>query len=704
VIVFRVLRVVVTIPIVFLLPGYVLFKSRLFSNWRMQWLARLLFIITSSVVLTSLVALPLAEIGQFRMWLLDLIIVAVAVAARLLFGNTHRPVFLGATRREVLVVGALVIIAAGFFFRPFEFKVADGDPGYYYNHGYILATTRNINPYDKAEPAMSEQERKTFFLNGISQFLSLHLRSVATGKMQPQLYHMLPVWIGLFIALFGSTGGLYVVPLFALLSILLVFALVRRMTGLAGAAIAAGLMVFFFPELYFARIPVSEVLAQFFLLAAILFFAEYLSHKSIATGAAVAGAVIAASAVRAEALVLLVPLLIVEAVEVFRGSFTTDDLVLTNLLFAGAVLIWLYIYYIAYFYFFSNMQHAIPLLKTAGGRQAAMFVALGFIIVADVLFNLPMLRRWCARLGARVSGAVKVRRDLLRRVMTGAMALVVLGAAVYLYWIASYAHKAAGLQQKFFFIMAGYFGGVVIFVFVVGLCLYIYESRDTGFALLVSFGVVVLGVAFTEVGVTTALQPWLVRRFMTVLVPMLFVGLGYLAGRLLLSRRAYLKAGVVTAVVLLLAFFIYLDVPLVNLTQYGGASAQLKALAQQLDGDLVIFTDTFEGEAFGLPLRYQYGVDARVAYDLKPEVDFAKTVADYQKRGKKVLIEMSKLSPLSGGGVGLFDTLTFTKSLTGKISYRILPWTYSKIPRDVKNNEYVLNFYDVTVNGASPNP
>jgi len=54
--------------------------------------------------------------------------------------------------------------------------------------------------------------------------------------------------------------------------------------------------------------------------------------------------------------------------------------------------------------------------------------------------------------------------------------------------------------------------------------------------------------------------------------------------------------------------------------------------------------------------------------------------------------------------VGLFDTLTFTKSLTGKISYRILPWTYSKIPRDVKNNEYVLNFYDVTVNGASPNP
>ena len=703
-IVFRVLRVVVTIPIVFLLPGYVLFKSRLFSNWRMHWLARLLFMITTSVVLTSLVALPLAEIGQFRMWLLDLIIVAVAVAARLLFGNTHRPVFLGATRREVLVVGALVIIAAAFFFRPFEFKLADGDPGYYYNHGYILATTRNINTYDKAEPTMSEQERKTFFLNGIAQFISLHLRSVATGKMQPQLYHMLPVWTGLFIALFGSTGGLYVIPLFALLSILLVFALVRRMTGLAGAAIAAGLMVFFFPELYFARIPASEMLAQFFLLAAILFFAEYLSHKSVATGAVVAGAVIAASAVRPEALVLLVPLLIVEAVEVFRGSFTTDDLVLTNLLFAGAVLIWLYIYYIANFYFFSNMQRAIPLLKTTGGRQETMSVALGLIIVADVLFNLPMLRRWCARLGARVSGAVKVRRDLLRRVMTGAMALVVLGAAVYLYWIVSYASKAAGLQQKFFFTIAGYFGGVVIFVFVVGLCLYIYESRDSGFALLVSFGVVVLGVAFTEVGVTTPLQPWLARRFMTILVPMLFVGLGYLAGRLLLSRRAYFKAGVITAVVLLLAFFIYLDVPLVNLTQYGGVSAQLKALAQQFDGNLVIFTDTFEGEAFGLPLRYQYGVDARVAYDLKPEVDFAKTVVDYQKKGKKVLIEMSKLSSLSGGGVGLFDTLTFTKSVSGKISYRILPWTYSKIPRDVKNNEFLLNFYNVTVNGASPGP
>ena len=703
-IVLRVLRVIVTIPIIFVLPGYILFKSWLFSNWRMGWLARLLFITTVSVALTSLVALPLAEIGQFRMWMLDLIILSVAVAARLMFGNTHRPVFLGATRREVLVVGALVVIAAGLFFRPFEFTLADGDPGYYYNHGYILATTRNINPYDKAEPKMSEQERKTFFLNGIAQFMSLHLRSAATGKLQPLLYHLLPVWIGLFIALFGSMGGLYVIPLFALLSILLVFALVRRRTGLAGAAIAAGLMVFFFPELYFARIPSSEVLAQFFLLAAILFFAEYLSQKSIATGAVVAGAVIAASAVRPESLVLLVPLLIVEAVEVFRGSFTRDDLVLTNLLFAGAVLIWLYIYYIAYFYFFGNMQHAIPLLKTAGGRQEAMFVALGFIIVADVLFNLPMLRRWCARLGARVSGAVKIRRELQRHVMTGAMALVVLGVAVYLYWIAPYAHKALGQQQRFFFTMAGYFGGVVIFVFVAGLCLFIYESHNAGFALLMSFGVGVLGVAFTEAAVTAALQPWLVRRFMTILVPMLFVGFGYLAGRLLLTRRAYLTAGVVTAVVLLLAFFIYLDVPLLNLTQYAGVSAQLKTLAQQLDGNLVIFTDTFEAEAFGLPLRYQYGVDARVAYDLTPEVDFAKTVADYQKQGKKVFVEMSKLAPLSGGGVSLFDTLTFTKSVTGKISYRILPWTYTKIPRDVKNNEFLLNFYDVTVNGASPNP
>ena len=36
-----------------------------------------------------------------------------------------------------------------------------------------------------------------------------------------------------------------------------------------------------------------------------------------------------------------------------------------------------------------------------------------------------------------------------------------------------------------------------------------------------------------------------------------------------------------------------------------------------------------------MPLRYKFGVDARVAYTLDDSVDFAKTVRDYTARGKQ---------------------------------------------------------------------
>ena len=46
-----------------------------------------------------------------------------------------------------------------------------------------------------------------------------------------------------------------------------VYALVRRYSGPVGAASAAGLMEFCFLAIYFARLPVSEVGCQFFMLA-----------------------------------------------------------------------------------------------------------------------------------------------------------------------------------------------------------------------------------------------------------------------------------------------------------------------------------------------------------------------------------------------------------------------------------------------------
>ena len=106
-IVWQVLGAIITLLLIFVLPGLALFKSRLFGEFRLHWVAKVLFIVAVSASLTSLVALGLAEAGYLRIWLLDLVMAALAIATRLIFGYTGRQVFLGARRREVLAVVAL---------------------------------------------------------------------------------------------------------------------------------------------------------------------------------------------------------------------------------------------------------------------------------------------------------------------------------------------------------------------------------------------------------------------------------------------------------------------------------------------------------------------------------------------------------------------------------------------------------------------
>lgn len=689
----KVLGALITLPIIFLLPGFALFKSRLFREYDMHWLAKLLFIIVVSASLTSLLALGFAELGYLRIWLLDIILVAVTLATRMIFGYTGRPVFMGATRREVLVVVAICIIGIGLFFRPFEVIIGDGDPGYYFNTGYHLAETGNINIYEPTVPAMSDQELNTFYARAILQFNPFHLRVRSTGKVQPLLYHLISVWMGMFIILFGTWGGLYVVPLLLLLSVLIVYSIVRRFGNAFGAAAAGGLMVFSFLEVYFARLPVSEAACQFFVLAAILFYAEYSQTKGPATALASAGAATAAFLMRPEVLLIAVPMLVVEAVEVFRDRFTSGDLVFTNALLLGLLYTWLYIRFVAYQYLSTNIVKVVELFGR-NGLSRALDLCLALVVVAIVLFNLPFFRRLCARAGKGVAGRLKALSAVSGKVVAIGIAGLTLLMFLYMYVVMPLGTKQVESSKNFFFYAAGYFGGIAVFMFVVGLCLFLYESPSVNFAFVLGSSVILLTVVFAQSHVTSAYQPWLVRRFMTVLVPALFIGFGYLAGRLWAARRTWLRAAVGVAIILTLAFFVYLDAPLVNFVQFKGVDKQIKAIADKAGGDVVIFTDPYDGEAIGVPLRYKFHVDARVAYRLDAGVDFPKTVRDYVAKGRKVLIETKGLTMLRPDNAVL-DTLSLEKAFDATVSFKRMHTTYKVIPRGTGTETHDITFYYV---------
>src|SRR5450756_1549312 len=143
----------ITLPLLFFIPGFVLLRGRLFSSNDMPWIEKLLLAVVLSVSAASLIALFLAEVGYLRIWLLDLLLAALAIAARLIFGGQKTPIFSPRpVRWEIVIIILLCLLSLLMFFRPAEYVAGEGDPAYYFNNGYHLAHTGSMSVYDKSVP------------------------------------------------------------------------------------------------------------------------------------------------------------------------------------------------------------------------------------------------------------------------------------------------------------------------------------------------------------------------------------------------------------------------------------------------------------------------------------------------------------------------------------------------------------------------
>jgi hypothetical protein len=693
----RIIGALITLPLLFFAPGYVLVRSRLFSDSGMWWGERVLLILVISASLASLIALAMAEAGYLRIWLLDLVLGVIALCGLLLLRGAGRPpVPSRRVRWELLVVLALVVISAVLFFRPAEVVLGEGDTVYYFNIGYHLADAGSMNVYDPSIPKMDDAEIKTFYFDKIGQFFPFQLRDRTTGRVQPLLYHLLPTWIGLFIMLFGKWGGLYVVPVFGLLGMLALYALARRLAGIPGAVAATILATTFFLQVWFSRAPVSEIFCQFFVICSVLLFFAFLVSRDIATGLGSALAITAASTARPEAAILVVPMLVIMLAEMFREKYRAGDCAFINTVLAGIVYVLLYIRFCEFDYVSGNFGKVVKLF----GDRATMgtvLIILGILVAAAfVLFNLRPLQRALRRLGGRLDGRLEGRTPQVVSGLKLALALATLATFIYLF--PAVADPAGPLRspQKIFINTSLYFGGVTVFVFVIGFCLLVYLGERLSYSFLLSFGAVVLATALQKSSLALGQYPWDSRRLMLLTIPLFFVGFGYLVSRAWGTGRIELRLLGILTTAGFLALFCFFLAPIFSHVDYRGTDKQLTELAGKLDGDVVIFTNWYLGETLGMPLKYQHHIDARKVYRLDDPETFARIVDKYTKGGKKVLIEMSgvesKQVPYSPD---LNNLLSFGKALEAKISFPRLYPSFAGRAHEFVTQRHDITFYQV---------
>ena len=214
-------------------------------------------------------------------------------------GAHSLPAVLGVTAGGLVVVGVLVRrvrpradtpgllvalacagVAAALTVPGFAYGVADKDPGGYVSHAHVISASGD---YSFVDPLLATAGRDPGFPVQLTspgaRFAGVWVRDASTGLIVPQFYHLWPALLATALDAGGHPAMLATVPLPGVLSVLVLCALLRRvgdavLPGRAGGLVAAAtgglLLATSVLQVWQARYPTTEVLAQALYLGALL--------------------------------------------------------------------------------------------------------------------------------------------------------------------------------------------------------------------------------------------------------------------------------------------------------------------------------------------------------------------------------------------------------------------------------------------------
>ena len=146
---------------------------------------------------------------------------------------------------------------------------------------------------------------------------------VAPGnpRLEPNFLHLLPAWTAAVMAFGGPAAAPWAAPLLALLAPVALFLAVRRLFTAEAAVAASALLVTNTAQVWAARLPLSEIPVQLFVVSGIFFLVWWLSDRG-ALPAVLSGIAFGLAALcRLDTLVLIIPFVAgVVAIDWCRGA------------------------------------------------------------------------------------------------------------------------------------------------------------------------------------------------------------------------------------------------------------------------------------------------------------------------------------------------------------------------------------------------
>ena len=244
-----------------------------------RWFLR----VALGVSAVSWLALVLAEFGRFRADLLLALVATGAVGLALLaYAFATAPTSPRSGRRTlkpVLEFGALLLLCALLFVPPYEAVVAGGDATVYVNFGSRIVATGALEFEDELVSRLPADARAGLFENRRPFDATGRYARFPGGFLIPDIVNptvtagfspLFPVLTALFHEVASLRGALFVAPLFATLSIGSLFLVAAHLAGRWAGWLTAALTLATLPQLWFAKLPVPEMVAQYFVMTGLL--------------------------------------------------------------------------------------------------------------------------------------------------------------------------------------------------------------------------------------------------------------------------------------------------------------------------------------------------------------------------------------------------------------------------------------------------
>jgi hypothetical protein len=690
-------RLALAVPLLLVLPGGLLLRLLLQNPARSDAgpepglaASEAVFIrLILSVAAVSWLAILLAELGRLSFDLLLVVAAVACIVLRLRLGpagpRPRPPEQHRLATKSVIGLAAVLLLAALVFLPPFQSVIWASDATVYLNFGHRVAETRALLFEDPLLEEISVPARSELFHNPVPDDVTGTYARFPGGFLIPEITAtevtagfapLLPVLLALVDALLGLTAALYVAPVLAILAIGTICLVGWRLRGPPAGLLAAVLITLSLPQIWFARLGTSEVVAELFVFAGLL---ALLIAPDFPRFAAAGGALFGLAIFAKFDLIVVLPVAVAGFIAI--ALWCESDAQRTRIKHFAIAFSLLLTHAVVHFFIFpTHYQPFIrrkieSLLGLAGLSIAARPALLAFVIVAAIAV-LAWIARW----------------SLSREQTASKGAALVLLAMIVAYGAAYMSTSTSHLRETLPWV-GWYLSWTVVMFFLLAATLELRRARQHADASSL-FTLVLLASAalhYLYDPHEPIVHIWSVRRLVPIVLPAMLlivsVSVAGLRGRI--SRRAW-RWTAPAMVLLLIGLVARPSLAIVGETPWEGAIDKTAAIADLLPPDAVLLVGSdLSGTHLATSLDYIFGTDAILLRDRYLHPSTVETqIVEWLSAGRSVFL-------LIGNDTGplIAPRLSLARIRRLELELSMLETTTSRIPETVLDNRVRLSLY-----------